>query len=39
MRPHPYSILRFGWYYEWKRDRFDNLTPLAGLTLTAASYF
>jgi hypothetical protein len=39
MRPHPSSILRFGWYYEWKRDRFDNLTPLAGLTLTAASYF
>ena len=39
MRPHPGSILRFGWYYEWKHDRFDNLTPLAGLTLTAASYF
>lgn len=39
LRPQPTSILRFGWYYEWKRDRFDNLTPLAGLTLTAASYF
>jgi hypothetical protein len=39
IRPQPTSILRFGWYYEWKRDRFDNLTPLAGLTLTAASYF
>ena len=39
VRPQPTSILRFGWYYEWKRDRFDNLTPLAGLTLTAASYF
>ena len=39
IRPHPYSILRFGWYYEWHRDRFDNMTPLAGLTLTAASYF
>lgn len=39
IRPHPYSILRFGWYYEWSRDRFDNMTPLAGLTLTAASYF
>ena len=39
VRPQPYAIVRFGWYYEWKRDRFDNLTPLAGLTLTAASYF
>lgn len=39
LRPQPTSILRFGWYYEWKRDRFDNLSPLAGLTLTAASYF
>jgi len=39
LRPIPYAILRFGWYYEWFRDRFDNLTPLAGLTFTAASYF
>jgi len=39
IRPHPYAIVRFGWYYEWRRDRFDNLTPLGGLTLTAASYF
>ncbi len=39
VHPHPYAIVRFGWYYEWQRDRFDNLTPLAGLTLTAASYF
>jgi hypothetical protein len=39
IRPHPYAIVRFGWYYEWRRDRFDNLTPMAGLTLTAASYF
>lgn len=39
IRPHPYAIVRLGWYYEWARDRFDNLTPMAGLTLTAASYF
>ncbi|HET7497113.1 MAG TPA: hypothetical protein VFM00_02345 [Candidatus Eisenbacteria bacterium] len=39
IRPLPSAIVRFGWYYEWRRDRFDNLTPLGGLTLTAASYF
>jgi hypothetical protein len=39
VRPHPYAVIRTGWYYEWSRDRFDNLTPLGGLTLTVASYF
>ncbi|HLQ67196.1 MAG TPA: hypothetical protein VK123_08205, partial [Candidatus Limnocylindrales bacterium] len=38
-RPHPAAVIRFGWYYEWRRDRFNNDTPMAGLTLTAASYF
>jgi len=35
----PYAIARFGWYYELRRDRFDNETPHAGVTFTAASYF
>jgi hypothetical protein len=39
VRPHPYAVLRFGWYHEWQRDRFDNVTPLGGLTMTMASYF
>jgi hypothetical protein len=39
VRPHPYAVIRTGWYYEWSRDRFDNMTPLGGLTLTVASYF
>ena len=39
IRPHPYAVIRMGWYYEWRRDRFNNDTPMAGLTLTAASYF
>ena len=33
------AVVRAGWYYEARHDRFDNRTPLAGLTLTAASYF
>jgi hypothetical protein len=33
------GVVRFGWYYEARHDRFDNRTPFAGLTLTAASYF
>ena len=35
----PLAVTRFGWYYEIRRDRFNNPTPLAGVTLTAASYF
>ena len=33
------AVTRFGWYYEIRRDRFNNQTPLAGITLTAATYF
>jgi hypothetical protein len=39
LRPHSYAVIRFGWYYEIRRDRFNNDTPMGGLTLTAASYF
>ena len=35
----PLAVTRFGWYYEIRRDRFNNETPLAGVTLTAATYF
>jgi hypothetical protein len=35
----PLTVARFGWYYEIRRDRFNNSTPLAGLTFTAATYF
>ncbi len=35
----PMAVTRFGWYYEIRRDRFNNATRLAGLTLTAATYF
>jgi hypothetical protein len=35
----PLAVTRFGWYYEVRRDRFNNSTPLAGVTLTAATYF
>jgi hypothetical protein len=35
----PLAVTRFGWYYEIKRDRFNNSTPFAGLTFTAATYF
>ncbi len=35
----PHAVTRFGWYYEIRRDRFNNETPLAGLTFTAATYF
>jgi hypothetical protein len=36
---HRRAVARFGWYYELRRDRFNNETPLAGLTLTMATYF
>jgi hypothetical protein len=39
VRPGPSAVLRFGWYYELRRDRFDNPVPAAGLVLSAASYF
>jgi hypothetical protein len=35
----PYAVARLGWYYEIQRDRFNNTTPMAGVTFTAASYF
>jgi hypothetical protein len=35
----PLAVARFGWYYEVRRDRFNNETPMAGVTFTAASYF
>ena len=35
----PFVVTRFGWYYEIRRDRFANSTPLAGLALSLASYF
>jgi hypothetical protein len=37
--PRAAAVTRFGWYYEIRRDRFNNGTHLAGLTFTAASYF
>ena len=37
--PRAAAVTRFGWYYEIRRDRFNNATHLAGLTFTAASYF
>ena len=39
VRRKPWSVVRFGWYYEVARDRFANPTPGAGLTLTASTYF
>jgi hypothetical protein len=39
VRPQTSTVARFGWYYELRRDRFNNETPAAGLTLSLASYF
>ena len=39
LRHTTHAVLRAGWYYEVRHDRFDNRIPFAGLTLTAASYF
>jgi len=39
VRRKPYAIARLGWYYEVRRDRFNNETPMAGVTFSAASYF
>jgi hypothetical protein len=35
----PFAVTRLGWYYEIRRDRFNNETPLAGVVMSAASYF
>jgi hypothetical protein len=34
----PTRVVRFGWYYELQRDRFNNDVPAAGLTLSVATY-
>jgi hypothetical protein len=39
VRHAPLGVIRFGWYYEIARDRFNNVTPKAGVTLTTAAYF
>ena len=39
VRPRESTVARIGWYYEMRRDRFNNQTPAAGLTLSLASYF
>jgi len=39
VRQLPLASFRLGWYYESRRDRFNNETPLAGITFTTASYF
>lgn len=39
LRQLPRSVLRSGWYYEFQRDRFDNLKPAAGLAFSLATYF
>jgi len=39
LRQLPLASFRLGWYYESRRDRFNNETPLAGITFTTASYF
>lgn len=38
-RPRAGTVARVGWYYELRRDRFNNETPAAGLTLSLSSYF
>ncbi|MGH7680919.1 MAG: hypothetical protein ACRENN_02925 [Candidatus Eiseniibacteriota bacterium] len=35
----PIGVVRLGWYYEMSRDRFNNETPKAGVTVTTAAYF
>ena len=35
----PLGVIRLGWYYEIARDRFNNKTPKAGITVTTAAYF
>ena len=35
----PWSVFRSGWYYELRRDRFNNLKPAAGLAFSLATYF
>jgi hypothetical protein len=38
LRRIPWSVLRAGWYYEHRRDRFNNLKPAAGLVFGFATY-
>jgi hypothetical protein len=37
LRPQPAGVIRFGWYYELRRDRFNNDVRAAGLTLSVAT--
>lgn len=39
VRYHVRAVARFGWYYEHRRDRFNNDTSVAGVTFSASSYF
>ncbi|HEX7079233.1 MAG TPA: hypothetical protein VF363_12490 [Candidatus Eisenbacteria bacterium] len=39
VRYRAFAVTRFGWYYEHRRDRFNNDTSVAGMTVSAASYF
>jgi len=39
LRQAAWGVLRAGWYYEFRRDRFDNLKPAAGLAFSLATYF
>jgi len=38
LRQVPWSVFRSGWYYEWRRDRFNNVKPAAGLVFSFATY-
>ena len=39
LRVRPLGVIRGGWHYEIRRDRFDNPQPAAGASLVLASYF
>ena len=39
LRVRPLGVIRAGWRYEIRRDRFDNSMPAAGASLVLASYF
>ncbi len=38
LKPQPGGVIRLGWYYELRRDRFNNDVPAAGLTVSVATY-
>jgi hypothetical protein len=38
LRPSLWAVFRMGWYYEIRRDRFNNDVPAAGAALSVASY-